>query len=215
MMYDLWNVPATFIALFPLLDFRRVKCDTFLPLQKLYDITGSVPTILFLVDFSCNYRLNTFLLARDLHWILTLSVHASFLVFCIDGTGCNALFIFLFLHLFLHLNLHDFVQLADQSDVSSHQTRVDAALLLELANQVALCALLRRTMRSHLSTRALAHAATSSWGAPGFQWGFPSTLSWRELIPGLIVHAWVTLSVLRTEHLHNFDSINLRGRNRS
>lgn len=171
--------------------------------------------MLFLVHFSCYYRLNTFLLARNLHWILTLSVHGPFIVLCNDGSGCDGLFIILFLHLFLHLHLHDFVQLADESNISSYKTRVDAALLLKLADKVALCRLLRRAMGSHLSTRSLAHAATSCRGASGFHWGFPSTLSLRELIPGLIVRALVTLSVLRTEHLHNFDSVNLRRGNRS
>ena len=76
--------------------------------------------MLFLVHLSGYYRLNTFLLARDLHRILTLSVHASFLVLCNDGSGGDGLFVFLFLHLLLHLDLHDFVQLADESDISSH-----------------------------------------------------------------------------------------------
>ena len=155
MMYDLWSVPASLIALFPLLDFCRVKCnDTFLPLQKLYDVTGSVPImLLLLVQFTCCYhRLNAFLFARDLHWILTLSVvQALYLVLFNNGSGGNG---FLFLHLFLHLNLHDLVQLADESDISSYKTRVDSTLLLKLADQIALCGLLWRIMRSYLSTRA-------------------------------------------------------------
>ena len=115
--------------------------------------------MLFLVHLSGYYRLNTFLLARDLHRILTLSVHASFLILCNDGSGGDGLFVFLFLHLLLHLHLHDFVQLADESDISSYQARVDAALLLELADQVALRRPLRGAMRSDLPARALAHAA--------------------------------------------------------